>query len=485
MSEPFAGLEDAKRLLRQGAAEAAVRLLARETQAATAVNAAHALLIDTLFRMDRRQEAETVLDGALRLPAPTADALDALAFHLRRMDRHDESNALYRQAVALAPADSQLWYNLATSERTLGHLDATVAACDRALAIDPDAVPSLLLRSEATRATTESNHVESLQARLAADTSDRGRMFTAYALGKELHDLRRYDEAFAAFSIGASTRRRRLAYDVAEDERKLARIEAAYPTVQPIPGAGDSGAGAGHIFIVGLPRSGTTLTERILSGLPNVRSNGETDNFARALVASAPQVAGDVFDRCAQAEPAAVAQRYDARARRPGFEGKIIEKLPLNYLYVGAIARALPAASIIWLRRHPLDSCFAMFRTLFGEAYPFSYDFDDLARYYAAYDRLMAHWRRTLPGRMFEVEYDELVGEPERLGPMLAAHCGLAWSAAALDITQNRTASLTASAAQVREPIHRRSAGLWRLYSRPLEPLAAALTQLGVALSDA
>jgi hypothetical protein len=224
------------------------------------------------------------------------------------------------------------------------------------------------------------------------------------------------------------------------------------------------------------------LTERILGGLPGVHSNGETDNFAAALLRSAPPGAGDIFERCARANGAHVAEAYEALSAPDGRAGTILEKLPMNYLYLGAIARALPEARIVWLRRHPLDSCFAMFRTLFGEAYPFSYAFEDLARYYAAYARLMEHWRVTLGERILAVDYEALVNDPAALAPNLARHCGLPWTEAALEITNNRSASLTASAAQVREPIHGRSAGLWRWYEPNLRPLQEHLRAAGVAI---
>jgi tetratricopeptide (TPR) repeat protein len=471
-------LAAARARLAEGQAEAALALLRDELQGAASVGPAHALALDVLLRLGRRREAGELFDAACALQAPSPDALDALAFYAQRLDRHEASNALYRRATQAAPHDAQLWYNLATSERSLGRLSAAAEACDRALALDPRRFAAALLRSELLRATPQANHVNELQARLAEDIGEAGRMFVAYALGKELQDLGRYDEAFAAFALGARTRRRSLRYDIAEDERKLARIRAAYG--DPAPPSAPPRAPARHVFIVGLPRSGTTLTERILGALPGVRSNGETDNFATALLGAAPAEGGDVFARCARADAAAVASGYENLAAPEGEAGSILEKLPMNFLYLGAIARALPDARIIWLKRRPLDSCFAMFRTLFGQAYPFSYDFADLARYYAAYAALMDHWRVALGERLLAVDYEALVAAPAAVAPELARHGGLPWDAGALEITRNRSASLTASAAQVREPIHDRSAGLSRRYERHLRPLAEHLRRAGV-----
>jgi hypothetical protein len=300
-------------------------------------------------------------------------------------------------------------------------------------------------------------------------------------LGKELHELGQYDAAFEMFSRGGAARRQALSYDIRQDEAKLARIAEVFARAPPSPSPPGIGR---HIFIIGLPRSGTTLTERILGGLPDVRSNNETENFSSALVKASPAVGGDVFARAGRANYAEVAAEYEARAAADGFTGHIIEKLPMNYLYVGPILQAFPATPVILVTRHPLDSCFAMYRTLFGVAYPFTYDFEDLARYYAAYQRLMRHWLDLYGDRIICVEYEQLVSSPEVVGRDIAARCGLQWSPHALDLTRNRAASLTASAAQVRGAIYGTSSGLWRRYADHLVPLRERLRSLGVEVPE-
>jgi hypothetical protein len=156
----------------------------------------------------------------------------------------------------------------------------------------------------------------------------------------------------------------------------------------------------------------------------------------------------------------------------------------MNYLYLGAIQRALPHAKVLVLRRSPLDSCFAMYRTLFGEAYPFSYDFDELARYYAAYDRLMRHWRAIFGTQLHEIVYEDLVKEPLRVGAEVAKACGLTWSDGAIEVEKNAAVSLTASASQIRRPVYGSSSGRWRHYRGPLEPLIEALRRQGVTLPE-
>lgn len=438
----------------------------------------HLHLLDHLLFEGLRLEAETEFEHICGLRIPSAEAFEALGFYARRLDQHERSNQFYRRATELAPNDPKLWHNLATSERSLGRLEEAVAACEQAITLGTDPFPTLLLRSECSRATSQRNHVPELSNLLTNARDDREKMFAGYALGKELHDLGEYSQAFAAFRHGAEARRRNLRYDVAEDEHKLGRITELYDKVRSNPQAENKRPD--HIFIVGLPRSGTTLTERILLGLPDTMSNGETDNFAASLIRAASSEGDDLFERCAKADPAAVRSGYDKRANPRNSQASIIEKLPMNYLYAGAIANALPSTKIIWVRRHPVDSCFAMYRTLFAEAYPFSYDFTDLARYFAAYQRLMEHWSALMPETLIAIDYEELVGNPAKSGEIIAKHCNLRWTDEATDISRVGNASLTASASQIRENIYTSSSGIWERYKSELGPLVTELGRLKV-----
>ena len=476
--------------MRSGRLEEALVLAERAVAGARVCSPGHGFLASILLKLGRTQEAERIVGEAMQLDTGVADAYDGLAYVSMAIGHHDRANSLYRRATEISPLVPRYWYNLASSERSLGRLAEAEAACDRSIALDPAQYPTYLLRSELRVQGSGTNHIVELQTQLArSDLDYRARIFLGYALAKELDDVGRFDEAFHWFATAASARRSRLAYDVATDELKLERIAEVFPQAlfrqpkdsrDPLQRALDSSR---YIFIVGLPRSGTTLVERILTGLPRVRSNGETENFSRALLAAA-QGAGDVFQKAAAADPDAVAASYVQFANSGFTDESVIEKLPMNYLYVGAIHRALPDAKILLIRRSPLDSCFAMYRTLFGDAYPFSYDFEDLGRYYGAYDRLVSHWRTVLGEQLHEVVYEDLVREPTRIGAIIAQHCGFTWSDEAVDIQNNQSVSLTASAAQVRRPIYGSSSGRWRHYHRHLASLIATLRRQGISLPD-
>ena len=475
---------EAYRLMRGGRYAEALPLAVQAVKGQRVCLPSHGLLATLFLKLGRADDAERVIEESLTFKEGIADAYDALAHASLMLGQHERSNELYRRVVALAPNDPRFLYNLASSERSFGRLAEAEAACDKAIALDRNQYATYLLRSELRAQSQESNHIDELGALLLRrDVDERARVLLGYALAKELDDVHRFDEAFQCFAAAASLRRSHLAYDVSVDEKKLSRIQQAF-AVPVSHEVSQAPARIQYIFIVGLPRSGTTLVEHILTGLPNVRSNGETENFSDALLSAAPAQGGDVFARASAADLARVAENYSKAAVRGSRGGAVIEKLPMNYLYLGAIRRALPQAKIILVKRQPMDSCFAMYRTLFGSAYPFSYDFEDLARYFAAYERLMAHWRMTIGDGLFEVEYEALVKHPQQIGEQIARHCKLDWNPEALEVHRSATVSFTASAAQIRRPIYGSSSGKWRLYGAHLQPLIEALRRNKVSVPE-
>lgn len=457
---------------------AAVRAARRDIHDVRHASRKHAALAQALSTAGDKAEALEVLEEARRLGGGLAEDLEALGFAAFNLNAHELSRVFYNEVVRLAPGDALARYNLATSERNLGHLDAAEAACTEALERDPQLFQAILLRSQLRTQEPGANHVaELLSALRQQGEATRGQIFLNYALGKEYDDLGDYASAFAHFRRGALARRNALSYSVERDVEILRRIQMAYPRPR---GCVEPSGRVRYGFVLGMPRSGTTVIERVLTGNPEVHSNGETDNFSTALMRNLASSSGDVIMRAAEANREAVGTAYRALAGAPAVGGLILEKLPLNYLYVGAIHESLPDARVVLVLRHPLDNGLGMFTTLFGAAYPFSYDLAELGTYLAAYRRLVDHWIGEFGDRLLVVPYEAFVDQPALWGERIAQFMDLNWDPAHLNIQANKTPSATASAVQVRRPISRTAVGRWRHYASHLTPLAAALRANGV-----
>jgi tetratricopeptide (TPR) repeat protein len=420
-----------------------------------------------------------------------ADRLDADAQHdplllqhvarlYTHLNRHDDAARCGRRAVSLAPGNAQYLYNLSTSLIALGLLDEAEAVLDEVIRLAPGDFDAYYNRATLRKQTRERNHIPQLE---AAAQGGKGEVALNYALAKELEDVGEYARSFSRLKRGAGARRRNLSYRVEDDTETMADIAAVFDAqFFDVPRAGHDDARA--VFIVGLPRSGTTLVDRILSSHPAVRSLGELSNFAVALVRQAGAGPGgkrDLVRRSATLDFAGLGRAYSGSIDAlGGGAARLLDKTPVNFLYLGLIAAALPKAHIIHVRRGAMDVCYAMYKTLFRMAYPFSYDLDDLGRYFAGYDRLMAHWRAVLPGRFLDVDYESLVADQEGTSRRIVDHCGLDWDEACLSFHRNAAPSLTASAAQVRQPLYRSSVGLWRRYESELAPLKDSLARAGV-----
>jgi hypothetical protein len=254
----------------------------------------------------------------------------------------------------------------------------------------------------------------------------------------------------------------------------------------------DTGHGADTdqpVFVLGLPRTGTTLVERILASHSNVISAGELPNFLmqiRRLTrdgnADAEEL--EILCRGADLDPQVLGDAYmDSVPVRYKKAARFVDKLPANFLYIGHIRRALPGATIVELKRHPMDACYAMYKTLFNRIYPASYDLEDLARYYIAYRKLVDHWHKCFPGQITTVHYEDVVANQEAQSRRLLDAAGLPWEDEVLAFHKSKSASATASAAQVRSPVYSSSVQLWRRYEKELAPLAERLKDAGIDIS--
>ncbi|SDL67054.1 Tetratricopeptide repeat-containing protein [Maricaulis salignorans] len=383
-----------------------------------------------------------------------------------------------RQAVALDPEQPAIRYNFASSLIATGKLEESEREFNQLLARTPHDYDAYYNRATLRKQTVEDNHLAEIQRMLKAPKRTRlGEVQLNYALALELENLGQFEESFVALKRGAEARRAMMAYRVEGDVATMARIAEVFDAgffarQRPCDNA------QSPVFVLGLPRSGTTLVDRILSAHPLIESLGELNDWPLALtgLTRGSRDKSDMVSRSGALDMRKLAADYllrvsERRADLPFF----IDKAPANFLYIGLIAAALPNARIIHLNRDPMDNALGMYKALFRMGYPFSYDFSDLAQYMRAKDRLMDHWRRVLPGRILDVNYEDIITDQEGETRRLLDHVGVDWDPACLDFHKNASPTATASAAQVRQPLYGSAVGRWRRYERELAPLAEML----------
>lgn len=393
----------------------------------------------------------------------------------------DPSRALSHldRAAELRPNDANIRFNQAAAQRMMGEFEASELNLDRAIRADPHLARAYLLRSDLRRQTATRNHVAELEQALARGCGGAlGKTLLRFALGKELDDLAEYDRAFVQWKMGNDHHRSMIGYDIKSDLKLFDALFDLYERPLRLP-AKPGATTDGPIFIVGLPRSGTTLTDRIISGHPDVTSAGELRAFENAVRdwQGGQQDCLAAHRAIARNEPAGLAELADSYQREAlvcgGGSGRIVDKMPINYLYIPAILRSIPTASVVMVRRNAIDSCFAMYRCHLSSPYDFTNDLDDLAAYYSRWSRLMARWTDQLADRLMPISYEDLVGNSEASARQLFDFCGLEWDIGFLDANDDSRSFATVSAVQARQPIYTTSVGKWSNYTRWLEPWIA------------
>jgi tetratricopeptide (TPR) repeat protein len=445
---------------------------------------------ECLLALGRLPEAREAATFAQRYAVPTADLLNTIGTVFNRAKDYAGALGAYDAAVALAPENAQILFNRAAIRRYVGELAQAGADYDRVIAVNPNDYEAYLNRSDLRTQSAEKNHVADLEATLVRGAHPEGEVFLRYALAKECEDLEDYARSFAHLSRGARLRRQHLRYDVAVDVATVDWIIDAFPHPQPEVRheAATYAPAEAPIFIVGLPRSGSTLIDRILGSHSQVHSAGELHAFAMSLIDAVRRQSGgahlprqEFVARSVQVDFAALGLNY-MKLASSGVPAsvKFTDKMPLNYLYLGLIRRALPNAKIIHVCRAPMAAGYAMYKMLFQDGYPFSYDLTELGKYYVAYRRLMDHWRKVLPGAIHELAYEDLIADQVGETRKVLEYCGLEWQDSCAAFHLNAAATTTASASQVRRPIYRAAASQWRHFAKELTELSDLLRAHGI-----
>lgn len=442
----------------------------------------------TLVRRDG--DAATVLRAAEAAPPTDALGRDTMGCVYARLGAHDAALPHFVAAIRLVPENDQFRYNLAATLSFLGRMEEAEASLEVILGRSPQDARAHHLLAGLRKQTVARNHVERLRAVHDHSKLGRDRLLTGYALVKELEDIGRTEEAFERLVVINGAHREALAYDFTRDAEIFDAVEAAWPAVAQSPAS--PRPEEAPILVIGMPRTGTTLVDRILASHPKTESVGELQALPLAVKAASGKRSRTVLDpetvrAAAGTDMGAIGRDYLVRAahHRRTPERRFIDKFPGNVFYAGIASRALPNAAIVCLRRNPMDTILANFRNLFAigsRYYDYSYDLFDIAAYYVRFDRLMAFWREALPGRILELSYEALIDDQEGESRRLLAHCGLDWSDECLDFHTYAGAVSTPSAAQVRRPIYRDSVARWRKHSDALAPVRDYLEAQGIAV---
>ncbi len=445
--------------------------------------AAHYGVGTILCRKHRDAEAIQHYQTALARQPEYLPAMAGMAGALITLGRHAEAIALCRQAIATNPDYAPAMSALGVALAEVGDIEAAEVESRRAVALAPQRLDFCYVLAQLVKVQRGDQVLDALEAALprAASLPPPEQCWLHFGLAKSYDDIGERDRGFAHLLEGNAIKRRQYGYDEAKDLRAMDRIRKVF-TAQLMAARRDVGDPSTlPVFIVGMPRSGTTLVEQVLASHADVFGAGERRELPQAVGRLEPRLGALPFPEATWTIPGeelrqmgtayvAALQLLAPNAKR------IVDKMPANFLFAGLIHMILPNARIVHVIRDPVDTCLSCFSKLFSGEQPFAYDLGELGRFYRAYQRLMVHWREVLPPHvLLELHYERLIDDFATEARRLVAHCGLPWDDACLEFHKASRAVHTASVTQVRQPIYRSSIGRWRPDAALLRPLLDAL----------
>jgi len=450
-------------------------LLRRAVEIAPGWAAAKSNLALILGRMGRPAEAMELLDDVFAAEPEGLSHWNLKAATLGRLGDFEQAIKLYEDVLERVPGQPKVWMSYGHMLKTVGRQPEGIAAYRKAIELEPTLGEAWWSLANLKTVSFDDGDVEAMREALESPgLADEDRLHLEFALGKAMHDRRQTGEAFAHYARGNALRLKREPYRGSEVTKLVDESIEAF-TAEFFAGHRGGCEAADPIFIVGMPRAGSTLVEQILSSHSLVEGTSELPDLPAVARKEGryPQsiLELDEAERRQRGEEYLKRASVQRRTARPFF----IDKLPNNWMFVPAIQLFLPNAKIIDARRHPMACCFSNFRQHFARGQNFAYDLDDLGHYYADYVRLMAHVDSVLPGRVHRVIYERMVDDTEAEVRALLDHCGLDFEPGCLEFHKTERAVRTASSEQVRRPIYRDSTDEWRAYEAHLGPLKTAL----------
>jgi len=440
-----------------------------------------------LHLLERNEEAAPLLERACRLKPDHAMFQNNLGNVLTQIDRHEEALAAYRRAVELQPDNPGFLAGMGSAHQQIGEHDAATDCFRQALEHDPHCTKALSGLTGSRKIRPGDPEIELFFQAFSRieQMRHREKVDFLFAWGKLNDDIGEYEPAFACLAKANELRRQTRGYSRAVQENRLTQIREVF-SEQRFGAIGAFGSKSERpVFILGMPRSGTTLTEQVLASHPQVAGAGELKEISRAVDAYLiSQVNGRKFldpARLSRDYLCPAAEQYLNRLPESSLEvTRVTDKMPANFWHIGHIALMFPNAAIIHVRRNPMDTLLSCFQQNFSQGQAFSNNLESAAHYYWLYRQVMGHWQSLLGHRILNVDYEELVEDPETQSRQLAEHVGLDWHEAMLAPHKTRRSIRTASQWQVRQPIHKGSVARWKRYEKQLQPLLEALQGYGI-----
>ncbi|MET0580554.1 MAG: sulfotransferase [Pseudoxanthomonas sp.] len=471
--------------VRLGRNEDAENLLARTLELSPGFHAARHNYALVLHRSNKPGAALAQIEQLLAHEADNPGYLNLKAVVLCRIGDYEPALELYQRILKVYSRHSRIWMSYGHALKTAGHQDRAIEAYRRSLQLEPGFGEVWWSLANLKTFRFSADDLSVMRRQLEQPGLDpEHRQHLEFAVGKALEDEGEYEASFRHYQRGNELRRSTLSYNAAETSARVARIKRSYTREFFAQRGGSGAADADPIFIVGLPRAGSTLLEQILSSHSAVEGTmelPEVNSITRQLrgQGNADQAMPyhDVLESLGNDELRALGERYlqHTRIQRKTGAPFFIDKMPNNFLHVGLIQLMLPNARIVDARRHPLACCFSGYKQHFARGQSFTYSLDDIGRYYADYVELMAHFDEVLPGRVHRVFYEDMVEDTEAQVRRLLDYCGLPFEDGCLRFFENKRAVRTASSEQVRRPIYREGVDHWRNYDPWLGPLKRAL----------
>lgn len=447
----------------------------------------HAQRAKCLARLRRVEEARAAAERAAALNPKDALTLDTIGVVHSHAGFHETAIGFFERAAALEPGNANIQHNLGVSRQFSGDLAGAERAFRAELALQPETRRAHASLVHLVKQTHQRNFIPALSKQFEATGDANARLQLGHALAKTYEDLGDFPCALDWLTRAKAAKRAELG----EIMPGYAAVFAAAEAPAHAPPGREGHDSDEPIFVVGMPRTGTTLVDRILSNHADIMSAGELANFSFLAHRAAGTREADgalMYQRAAGFDFAALGRAYiDSTRPRTGARPRFVDKMPVNFMNAALIHRALPRARIICLRRNPMDACLSTYRQIFGidvAHYYYTYSLEDTARYYALFDALAARWRALLPAdRYIEVSYEAIVADLEGQVRHMLDFCALPWDPRCLAFHENEAPVATASSVQVRSPIYASSVGRWRRYGDALAPLRAALEAEGFKIT--